>query len=776
MNQVEKAHLEWMQGIEDLLINDEVEKLTIETDSSKCMLGKWLASKDRHMVEKSIEGLAPIVKEIEEHHSSLHPCAIEISKHFKQADIEIPGIISAKMNDHLKWASEIRDVILEKRDNLQVETDPEKCTLGKWFKSQKATLAYQRGDAEFKEIFDDLQVVHGKLHESAIEIKQHLGFEDLAAAEKTRRDIFQRWDTLSEQLQSVLYDAMEQVIDPAKQRAQRERNIAAMSKWSEIDMMMNEDIIQPFLELRLYLHRLEDTAGRPVYEERYKKLCADLEEWNSLLKGNKTMQDTGEKVKNLLESWNSEAMDYFDALTRKMNNEASIKTAQDIFYTVTIPLLRESLKKMEALKDEAEHEIKGMKKANEIYTTKIVPVLNKNLELFEKAENLIEEKVSNTNNSVIASSTFIKTGVFTVSMIALTLAIVASLFIIKGIVGPLRNTIEMLKDIAEGEGDLTRRLEVQSQDEVGELAKWFNLFIQKMQSIIREFGKTTEQLATSSNELTAISGQLDSGAKDTLQKADTVAAAAEEMSVNSKSVADGMAQASNNTDSVATATEEMTATIGDIAGNSEKARSITLDAVSQTTKISEGIGQLGEAAQGIGKVTETITSISAQTNLLALNATIEAARAGEAGKGFAVVANEIKELAQQTASATEDIRLKIEGIQNSTGMTVTEINKIAHVVQQVNEIVSMIAAAIEEQNTVTKDISGNIARASEGVREANDRVEQTTLVSQSIAKDIAGVHEAAGAINSHSSQVRKSAVELSHLAGQLKDMVSLFRV
>src|ERR1017187_5300530 len=152
----------------------------------------------------------------------------------------------------------------------------------------------------------------------------------------------------------------------------------------------------------------------------------------------------------------------------------------------------------------------------------------------------------------------------------------------------------------------------------------------------------------------------------------------------------------------------MTATIGEIASNSEKARRITEDATRQAARISEQMNQLGTAAQQIGKVTETITEISSQTNLLALNATIEAARAGSAGKGFAVVANEIKGLAQQTAAATEDIKGRIAGVQSSTAGGIAEIGKVTQVIREVSDIVSAIAAAIEEQATVTKDIARNI--------------------------------------------------------------------
>ena len=196
----------------------------------------------------------------------------------------------------------------------------------------------------------------------------------------------------------------------------------------------------------------------------------------------------------------------------------------------------------------------------------------------------------------------------------------------------------------------------------------------------------------------------------------------------------------------------------------------------QADRISTAMRTLGRSAQEIGKVTETITSISNQTNLLALNATIEAARAGAAGKGFAVVATEIKELAQQTAGATEDIKSKISGIQNSTSGAVEDIEKVSQVIRQVSEIVTTIATAIEEQSVVTKDIAANISQANAGVTDANQRVAQTSTVSQSVARDIAGVSAAGQEINNGSAQVQTSAAELSHLAERLRNMVEQFKV
>ena len=360
-------------------------------------------------------------------------------------------------------------------------------------------------------------------------------------------------------------------------------------------------------------------------------------------------------------------------------------------------------------------------------------------------------------------------------IITILAAVIIFLFAVRT-TKPISKLADSLKDIAQGEGDLTKRLEVKSLDEIGELAKYFNIFMEKLQGIIEDIAGNAESLTSSSTELSAISQQMSSASEQTSGKANTVATAAEEMSSNMTSVAAATEEASTNVGMVATAAEEMTAVINEIAQNTEKAQVITGEAVSEAKSASDKVDELGKAAQDIGKVTETITEISEQTNLLALNATIEAARAGEAGKGFAVVANEIKELAKQTAEATNEIKNKITGIQDSTQGTVTQIEQISKVVNNVNEIVSTIATAVEEQSVTTKEIATNVVQASQGISEVTENVAQSSTVAGEIAKDITEVNQASSEMSNSSSQVNMSAEELSKLSEQLKEMVGQFRV
>ncbi len=391
-------------------------------------------------------------------------------------------------------------------------------------------------------------------------------------------------------------------------------------------------------------------------------------------------------------------------------------------------------------------------------------------EIVKAAEAYAQESGQDAQNVAKTGRTIILAGLTAGTVLALALGFTLTVLITK----PLFKGVDLAKAMASG--DMTRTMDVDQKDEIGILASSLNDMARNLRSMIADVGQGVLKVDESSNQLAAISNQLSSGAENTANRSSQVAAAAEEMSANQDSVAAAMEQASVNVNMVASAAEEMNATISEIAGNSSRATEITTRAVGQSKTASERVDELGRAANEITKVTEAITEISEQTNLLALNATIEAARAGEAGKGFAVVANEIKDLAKQTAEATLDIKTKIQGIQEATGITVKEINEISAVITDVDQIVATIAAAVEEQTATTREIAENITQVSGGISEVNENVSQSSSVSAEIAADIAEVNSSAGEMNIGSNRVKDSAGELSQVAETLKQMVAKFKV
>jgi methyl-accepting chemotaxis protein len=314
------------------------------------------------------------------------------------------------------------------------------------------------------------------------------------------------------------------------------------------------------------------------------------------------------------------------------------------------------------------------------------------------------------------------------------------------------------------------------RDEFSELSAYVHSFIANVKTLIRDVNSNCTNLNNSSLSLADISEKIDAGSTDSAQRANAVAAATEEMSSNMASVAAATEEAAANVNVMTTATEEISSSVGDIQRSTMNAKEITGDAVHQAADISGKVDELGSAALDIGKVTETIADISAQTNLLALNATIEAARAGEAGKGFAVVANEIKDLAKQTALATGEIKERIDGIQNSTNVTVTGIKKISDIITEIDTIVSGIAISLDEQSATMSELTANIVQAGEGIGEVSENVAQSSLVSQQISADISEVNKAVSDISIDSGEVHRNAEELRMLSQSLKNLIEKFKI
>ncbi len=503
-------------------------------------------------------------------------------------------------------------------------------------------------------------------------------------------------------------------------------------------------------------------------------------------------------------------------------------------------LIEKSYKLTEDYLDKAENEyIPALEKGDDQRAKTLIPVLRDQYGKIAEVMDDLNTKASELDKSQMqAAVESAKSSTNVMILVGLAIGLVTAVFvwnIARGISRPLSRTVSVLDAVASG--DLTQRLEIDSEDEIGQICKSVNRCVDHIKALVedvgllvkeavlgrlatradaakhqgeyrrivegvnetldaviapinesaavlqrmakgdltgkvvgdykgdhqliknnvntagemlrdavRQIGQNTSTLASSSEELSAVSNQMASNAEETATQANVVSAASEQVSKNVTVVASG--------------SEEMQTSIREIAKSANEAAKVAKTAVGVAETTNHTIAKLGESSVEIGKVIKVITSIAQQTNLLALNATIEAARAGEAGKGFAVVANEVKELAKETAKATEEIGQKIEAIQGDTKGAVQAIGEISGIINQINDISNNIASAVEEQTVTTNEIGRNVHEAATGTGE--------------IAKNIGGVAVAAQNTTQGASETQKAAQALSGMASQLQALVSKF--
>jgi methyl-accepting chemotaxis protein len=309
----------------------------------------------------------------------------------------------------------------------------------------------------------------------------------------------------------------------------------------------------------------------------------------------------------------------------------------------------------------------------------------------------------------------------------------------------LGSIIVRFKDMAGG--DLIHQLDDAQTDELGEMAHWFNDSIGKLRGAIAQVATSAHSVTSAVEQLSSVSYHMSENSEETTLQANVASTATE--------------QVSHNLQTVATGTQEMSVSISEIAKNASDAAHVAGEAVKVAQTTNGTIRKLGDSSAEIGQVIKVITSIAEQTNLLALNATIEAARAGEAGKGFAVVANEVKELAKQTAKATEDISRKVEAIQSDSKRSVDAIATVTTIINQINDISSTIATAVEEQSATANEMNRNI---SEGARGSGE-----------ITKNISAVAQAAQSTSRGAQELKKATEDLGRMSTELQELVGQFK-
>ena len=410
--------------------------------------------------------------------------------------------------------------------------------------------------------------------------------------------------------------------------------------------------------------------------------------------------------------------------------------------------------------------VEGWEQWQRIRDTKLVPAaLDGDLELFEEVLLGEAEPVKDTYvdalDTVAADIVAYVNGVAATSADEGSVAEQTSLFVLVAVglltvvLGFLvsrsirRAVMEMEASVAAmAEGDLTAEPKVSGNDELARMAGELSAAQRSLRATLGEVTDVSGAMAGAAEEMSAAGSQVSAGAEETSAQAGVVAAAAEQVSRNVQAVAAGA--------------EQMGASIREIAQNANEAAKVAEQATGVAAVTNAQVSRLGTSSQEIGDVVKVITSIAEQTNLLALNATIEAARAGEAGKGFAVVAGEVKELAQETAKATEDISRRVDAIQADTEGAVAAIAQISAIIAQINDYQLTIASAVEEQTATTNEMSRGVQEAAAGAGE--------------IAANITGVATSAQSTTQVLEQMETAIRELAQMSQDLRARVDAFRI
>lgn len=676
MVQREVDHLNWVAQVNKLLTDETVTELTVQTDPAKCGFGKWFYGDGRREAEALVPGIAPYLREIEEHHNELHASAVEIGEVFKHADRELPKFLAEKEGDHLKWVNKVQALIAGNGASLDVQTDDHLCGLGKFIHGPEGE-SIAAFDGEMAKLLEDIKEPHRQLHASAIEIGSvwRQVNQGLVGLLKDRLDDHRRWVNnvadaiiLGEKSLDVQMDHTECGFGKFLASDEAKAYAAASPEFGEILALCDEPHRQLHSSAKLIDSHLSGGAvgkAATVYRTR---TTAALEKVSSL---------------------------FMRAIEMEEASATAQLEAKRIFSEKTLPALGETGALLQQAKTRSVELLEGEAEANRIYASVTAPVL-------KKVQSLLGSIIGEVNGNVMTDEQMLAAAGSTRNMVLILCAAAfpLGLFLAWILARGITRAASQGEDFAlkMSRGDLTGNITVESRDEIGMLAA-------AMRSMKAQLSKVVTDVHSVASSVTQGSDALNESAQQMSQGANEQAASIEEVS---------------------SSMEQMKSNINQSAENAVTTEKLAVQAAMDAQEGGVQVNNTVDAMRNIAEKTGIIEEIARQTNLLALNAAIEAARAGEAGKGFAVVASEVRKLAERSQVAAGEIgqlsSSSVEIAENAGGM----LQKIVPDIKRTSELVQEIASSAREQSEGADQIN-------RAVQQLDSVIQQNTAASEEMA-------------------------------------------